>query len=92
TRMSQSDGRFVPGIDAGLRREIPGSDFAQACAAVALARAAKFTGDEKATAAASQACLTLLTLTKADAKDESMRVPTIAADRGNKVGFAAALA
>lgn len=92
TRMSKADGRFVSGIDAGLGREIPGDDFAQACAALALARAAKFTGDEKATAAASQACLTLLTLTKTDAKDDSMRVPTLAADRGNKVGFVAALA
>lgn len=92
TRMSKADGRFVPGIDATLGRELPGNDFAQACAALALARAAKFTGDEKMTAAASQACLTLLTLTKADAKDAAMRVPTFAADRGNKVGFAAALA
>ncbi len=92
TRMSKSDGRFMAGVDPALGRELQGNDFAQACAALALARAARFTGDEKATAAASQACLSLLTLTKADTTDPTMRVPTIAADRGNKVGFAAVLA
>ena len=93
TRMSKADGRFLAGLDPTLPyRELPGTDFSQACAALALARAAKFTGDEKAAAVASQSCLTLLTLTKADATDPSMRVPTLAADRGNKVGFAAVLA
>ena len=71
-RMSKADGRFVAGIDPTLGREAAGSDFAQTCAALALARAARFTGDEKMTAAASQACLTLLTLTKADATDATM--------------------
>lgn len=92
TRMSQPDGRFMGGIDPALGRPLGGTDFAQACAAMSLARAAKFTGDEKAATAASQACLTLLTLTKADTTDPSMRVPTLTADRGNKVGFAAVLA
>lgn len=92
TRMSKADGRFMSGIDPALGRELQGSDFAQACAALALARAAKFTGDEKMAAAASQACLTLLTLTKPDTTDPAMRVPTMVADRGNKVGFAAVLA
>ncbi len=92
TRMSKSDGRFMAGVDPSLGRELQGADFAQACAALALARAAKFTGDEKAAAAASQACLTLLTLTKPDTTDPTMRVPSFAADRGNKVGFAAVLA
>jgi hypothetical protein len=92
TRMSLADGRFLAGVDPALGTKLPGSDFAQACAAMALARAARFTGDEKMAATASQACLTLLTLTKADDKDASVRVPTLAADRGNKVGFAAVLA
>ncbi len=92
TRMSKSDGRFMGGVDPALGRELQGSDFAQACAALALSRAAKFTGDEKAAATAAQACLSLLTLTKPDATDPAMRVPTITADRGNKVGFAAVLA
>lgn len=92
TRMSQADGRFKAGIDATLLREIPGNDYAQASAALAVARAARFTGDEKATAAASQACLALLTLAKPDLADATVRVPGLAADRGNKVGFAAVLA
>jgi hypothetical protein len=92
TRMSQPDGRFMGGVDPSLARPLAGTDLAQACAALALARAAKFTGDEKTAATASQACLTLLTLTKPDATDPAMRVPTIAAEKGNKVGFAAVLA
>jgi hypothetical protein len=92
TRMSKADGRFVPGLDPTLRRELPGTDMDQAAACLALARAARFTGDEKTTATASQACLTLLTLTKPDPADATLRVPTLADGRGNKVGFAAVLA
>lgn len=93
TRMNKSDGRFLTGIDPTLPyRELPSTEVAQASAALALARSARFTGDEKAAAAASQACLTLLTLTKADTADPTMRAPTIGADGGNKVAFAAVLA
>jgi hypothetical protein len=91
-RMSKADGRFMAGVDPALKRELPGSDFAQALAALAMARAARFTGDEKLTAVAHQACLALFTLTKPDATDTTIRVPTLTAERGNKVGFAAALA
>jgi hypothetical protein len=92
TRMCKADGRVVAGIDPVLKREVPGSDLAQAFACRALARAARFAGDDKTAAAASQCCLTLLTLTKPDEKTPTVRVPTLAADRGNKVGFAALLA
>ncbi len=92
TRMNTPDGRFLSGIDPALLRKLAGTEVSQASAALALARSAKFTGDEKTAAAASQACLTLLTLTKADTTDPTMRVPTIGADAGNKVAFAAVLA
>jgi len=92
SRLSKADGRFVPGIDPTLSRELSGSDVHQAMACLGLARLAKFTGDEKLAALASQCCLTLLTLAKPDAKDTTQRVPTIAADRGSKVAFAALLA
>ncbi len=87
-RMSKADGRFVAAFDATLQRELPDAEHAQAVACLALARMARFTGDERVTAVASQAVLTLLTFTKSDPADASRRVPTTA----NKVGFAAALA
>ena len=91
-RLCKADGRFVPGIDPTLKRELGGAEMGQAFAALAVARAAKFTGDPKQAAIAAQACLTLLTLTKPDAKQQSVRVPTVAAERCNPVGFAAVLA
>ncbi len=91
-RLSKSDGRFVPGIDATLQKETPGNELGQAQAALALCRAAKFTGDEKLFAIAGQACLTLLTLAKPDASDPNQRVPTCGAEGGNKFAFAACLA
>lgn len=87
-RMSKADGRFVTAFDATLQREVPDADHAQAVACLALARMARFTGDERITATASQSVLTLLTFTKPDPADTSRRVPTTA----NKVGFAAVLA
>lgn len=92
TRMSKPDGRFVAAFDATLQRELPGSDLGQAMGCLAVARMAKFSGDEKTTALASQAVLALFTLTKTDPSDASMRVPNLTPDRGNKVGFAAVLA
>lgn len=92
TRMSKPDGRFVSGFDATLQRELSGSDLGQAFGCLAVARMAKFTGDPKTAATASQAVLALFTLTKPDAADPSIRVPTVPAERGNMVGFAAVLA
>ncbi len=87
-RMSKADGRFITAFDATLQREVPDSEHAQAVACLALARMARFTGDERITTIASQSVLTLLTFTRPDPADASRRVPTTA----NKVGFAAALA
>lgn len=89
-KMHQVDGRFRAGFNPTLARWLDDdSDTRQATAAVALARAAAFTGDAKLSAAASQTVLALFTLTKTDPADATARTPTTAADRGNKVAFAA---
>src|SRR5207248_4993391 len=48
TRMNQAQGRFLFGYNPALRQPLLGDhDLKQARAALALAQAAKFTGDEK---------------------------------------------
>ncbi len=89
-RMNQPDGRFHAGFNPTLKLWLDDdSDTRHATAAVGLSRAAAFTGDAKLTAAAGQAALALMTLTKADPAEPSVRVPVIAAERGNKLEFAA---
>jgi hypothetical protein len=92
-RMNQPNGRFFPGVVPALKIATPDDpDFRQACAALALARAAKFTGDERFATRAAQAVLVLLTLTKPDPQDATCRVPTAPSDKCNRVGFAAVVA
>ena len=92
-RMNQPNGRFFPGVIPALKIATPDDpDFRQACAALALARAAKFTGDERFATRAAQAVLVLLTLTKPDPQDATCRVPTAPSDKCNRVGFAAPVA
>jgi hypothetical protein len=92
TRMSKADGRFVAGFDATLQRELPGDEIGQAMGCLALAQMAKFSGDERATIVTSQAILTLLSLTKMDTADATIRIPKLTAEQGNRVAFAAVLA
>ena len=93
TRMNQASGRFMYGYNPALRQPILGdSDVKQARAALALAQAARFCGDEKQAAIASQAILTLLAATKIDPTDPNCRVPIQASAFCNRVGFAAVLA
>src|SRR5438309_6504244 len=57
-RMNGADGRFAHGVVPALRTPLEGDHFLrQAGAAVALARAARFTGNEEYTARARQAVL-----------------------------------
>jgi hypothetical protein len=90
-RMSMVDGRVKAGIDATLQRELPGTDVEQAKVCLAMSRYAKFSGDDKLTAAASQLCLTLLAACKPDAKDTTMRVPGVSEADGQRVLLAAYL-
>jgi len=92
-RLNQANGRFLAGVNPSLARPLPDdNDLRQAQAAVAIARAATFTADEKLTACAGQSILALLTLAPEDPADRTCRVPKMAADRGDRIGFAAALA
>lgn len=92
-RMNQPQGRFRYGYRPALRQPMDGDDdLAQAQAALALARAAKFAGDERTAAVAGHAVLALLTATKPDPADPNVRVPVHPSPLCNKVGFAAVLA
>lgn len=93
TRMNQPQGRFVFGYLPALRQTMDGDhDLKQAMAAVAMAQSARFTGDDRQTAVASQAILALLAATKPDPADANCRVPVYSSTTCNRVGFAALVA
>lgn len=93
TRMNQSNGRFIYGFNPALRQPLSRDhDLHQARAALAMAQLSKFSGDEKQSAIASQAILTLLASTRLDASDAACRVPVHSSLVCNRVGFAATLA
>lgn len=65
TRANQANGRFQYGYLPALRQPMEGEDDgAQAAAALALARTARFTGDERTAVVAGQAILSLLASTR----------------------------
>lgn len=85
-------GKFLIGLNPALRMPIDGdTDFRQAVATWGLAQAATFTGDDKLTAAASQAVLTLLTLCPESSTPNGPQAPSSQVT-GSPVGFAAVLA
>lgn len=87
----QPSGRFVPGINPALGRATDDDSFIyQAVGALALARAARLTGDEKYAVRAGQTILSLLAET---AKETSAARKPVQADAVcNSVGSAAYLA
>jgi hypothetical protein len=92
-KVHQVNGRFLYGYIPALRLPMSGdNDLMQARAAVAMAQAARFSGDEKQAAIASQAILALLASTKLAANDPNCRVPVQVSFTCNRVGFAALLA
>ncbi|MCI0705456.1 MAG: hypothetical protein L0241_30720, partial [Planctomycetia bacterium] len=92
-RMNQSNGRFLFGYLPALRRSMTGDhDLKQAQAALAMAQSAKFTGDQKQSAIANQAILTLLASTKIEDTQPKSRVPVHMSLVCNRVGFAATVA
>jgi hypothetical protein len=91
--MNQAQGRFVYGYIPALRQSMEGDhDLKQALAALALAQAARFAGDDRQAAVASQAVLTLLAATRIEPNDPNCRVPVRSSLTCNRVGFAAVLA
>lgn len=93
TRMNQPQGRFQFGYRPALRQPMEGDhDLKQARAALALAQAARFTGNERQAAVASQAILALLAMTRIDPADPNCRRPILSSQTCNRTGFAAILA
>ncbi len=87
----QSSGRFIPGLNPALGKATDDDNFIrQAFGALALARSAKLTGDEKFAVHAGQAILSLLAETPKD--DSGMRKPVQSSVVCNRVGSAAYLA
>jgi len=73
-RANQPDGHFVNGMVPALRLPLEGDSYVrQAGAAFALARATKFFGDDRGSAIAKQALLTLLLETNVDPKEPTLR-------------------
>ena len=92
-RMNQPQGRFLYGYRPALRQPMEGDhDLKQARAALAMAQAARFTGNERHAVVAGQAVLSLLALTKLDPADPNRRVPVASSQSCNRVGLAATLA
>jgi hypothetical protein len=93
TRMNQAQGRFLFEYNPALRQPLMGDhDLKQARAALAMAQAARFSGDEKQAVIASQAILTLLAATRMDPADPNCRVPVHSSLSCNRVAFAAVVA
>lgn len=91
-RRHQTQGRFLYGFNPALREPLVGEDdIAQARAALALALAARFCGEEKYAATAGQTILTLLTAAPPDPRESQVRVPRAPSAVCNRVGFASAL-
>jgi hypothetical protein len=73
-RINKADGRFVYGFLPALRLPMEGDSYVrQAGAALALARASKFYGDDRSAAVAKQALLTLLLETTVDSGEPHVR-------------------
>jgi len=91
--MNQVQGRFVYGYIPALRQPMEGDhDLKQALATLALVHAARFTGDNRQVAVASQAILALLSVTKVETTEPNCRYPVRSSLYCNRVGFAAILA
>jgi hypothetical protein len=89
-RANKQDGRFIYGLVPALRLPMEGDSYLrQAGAAFALARAAKFYGDDRAAAIAKQALLTLLLETGADPREPHSR--TVPAHLANPLAAAGTL-
>lgn len=91
-RMNAADGKFVAGYYPALKTVMEGDHYLHhAGAAFALARAARFNGQERHAARATQAVLTLLGETIVDPKDAQVRYTTYPSTALNRLGAAGLL-
>ena len=90
-RMNQSNGRFFPGVNP-VDNAVAADDLRpQLEATVALATAARFTGEEAFAVRATQSVLTFRAMTAVRPDNPNLRVPTVPADSCPPVVFAALL-
>jgi hypothetical protein len=91
-RMNEVKGRFVYGYVPALRVPLDGDHFfCQAGATFALARAARFTHEDRYAARATQAMLALLDDTTTDKADPQVRYTSLPAAAINRLGAAGLL-
>jgi hypothetical protein len=91
-RMNGLKGRFLYGYLPALKAEMEGDDFLrQIGAAGTLARAARFTGEERYAARATQAILALLEETATDPQDAKVRFTALPSIVVNRLGAAGLL-
>jgi hypothetical protein len=91
-RMNRVDGRFFYGVVPALKADLDGDHYLrQAGAAFALARAARFTGEERYAVRSTQAILALLDETALDPRDARVRQVTLPALLVNRLGAAGLL-
>ena len=91
-RANRPDGRFVYGYVPALKMVLEGDHYLrQAGATVALARAARYTGNERHAAIARQAILTLLLDTATDPQDARVRHTTLPSVVVNRLAAAGLL-
>jgi hypothetical protein len=91
-RMHGVKGRFLYGYLPALRQKMEGDHYLrQAGAAFALARAARFTGEERYAVRATQAVLALLDDTTLDSKDSTVRYTALPPGMINRLGAAGLL-
>jgi hypothetical protein len=92
SRMNDVKGRFLYGYLPDLKTGMEGDHYLrQAGAAFALARAARFTGNDNYAAQAAQAILVLLDETTTDPKDPSIRYTALPSVAVNRLGAAGLL-
>jgi hypothetical protein len=91
-RFNGRDGRFTYGYLPALRTVMEGDNYLHQCgAAFALARAARYSGDERHLARARQAVLTLLLATTTDPADAQVRHTALPSTAVNRLGSAGLL-
>jgi hypothetical protein len=91
-RANQTNGCFLAGHIPALQKVVDGEHYPwQVGAAFALARAARYTGNEKYVARARQAVLTLLLDTAQDTQDPRLRHTTLPSALVNRLGAAGLL-
>lgn len=91
-RMNGVKGRFLPGYLPALKMEMQGDNYLrQIGAAFALARVARFLGEERYAVRAAQAILTLLEETVVDSSDPSCRHGSLPSAVVNRLGAAGLL-